>query len=97
MKRAFKQNKCFATFFAKKEILCKIVKSMVRTKNKKQLEVFYYQNLPILKKTTKTRIKNFCLETSRTKGIVKKLNISRHVFRERASFGLIAGLRKSVW
>ena len=97
MKRVFKKNLYLTNCFAKNELLCKLIKSASRKKNKQQLNIFYYTNLLFLKKNTKIKIKNFCFETSRTKGIVKDFNCSRHVFRERASFGLIAGLKKSVW
>lgn len=44
-----------------------------------------------------TRIKNRCLMTGRSKGIIKKYKISRIAFKQLANQGLIPGIRKSSW
>ena len=45
----------------------------------------------------KTRIKNYCLITARSKGVLRPYNISRMMFKYYASFGYLKGIRKSSW
>lgn len=44
-----------------------------------------------------TRIRNRCAITGRSRGIYRKFNVSRLIFREMASSGLIPGVRKASW
>ena len=45
----------------------------------------------------KTRIKNRCILTGRTHGLVGPFNISRIKLRELISNGHIPGMKKAVW
>nr|YP_001315133.1 ribosomal protein S14 [Chlorokybus atmophyticus]ABO15118.1 ribosomal protein S14 [Chlorokybus atmophyticus] len=47
--------------------------------------------------SSKTRIKNRCILTGRPKAVYKKFRLSRIVFRELASKGLLVGVTKSSW
>lgn len=55
------------------------------------------KSLAILKKNSKTKIKNRCFLTSRGKGVYTKLGISRIMLRELGHQGLLLGISKSSW
>lgn len=42
-------------------------------------------------------IRNFCIISGRSRGIVKEFRISRMFFKQFANFGLLEGIRKSSW
>ena len=42
-------------------------------------------------------IKNYCLITYRSRGILRKYNISRMVFKQYASLGYLKGIKKASW
>ena len=44
-----------------------------------------------------TKIRNICIFTGRSRGIIKKLGISRFVFRNLGDNGLIYGLKRATW
>lgn len=44
-----------------------------------------------------TRLRNRCQMTGRARGFLRKFKVSRLVFRELASMGLIPGVTKSSW
>jgi len=45
----------------------------------------------------KTRIKNYCIVTGRSRGVYKKMRVSRIFFRQLGSEGFFFGLKKSSW
>jgi succinate dehydrogenase (ubiquinone) iron-sulfur subunit len=49
------------------------------------------------KNSSPTRIKNRCIFTGRSKGIVKKYRLSRIIFRQMALSGDLSGIQKSSW
>lgn len=49
------------------------------------------------KRSSPTRIHNRCSWTGRSRGIYRQWKISRIIFREKALFGLLPGVRKSSW
>lgn len=49
------------------------------------------------KDSSKVRLRNRCSMTGRPRGILNKFKLSRHTFREMASFGLVPGVTKSSW
>lgn len=53
------------------------------------------QRLP--KNASKVRLHNRCSMTGRPKGYIRQFGISRIVFREMASAGLIPGVKKASW
>ena len=53
------------------------------------------QKLP--KNASKVRLHNRCTITGRPKGYMRQFGISRIVFREMASAGLIPGVKKASW
>ncbi|MDR0406922.1 MAG: 30S ribosomal protein S14 [Holosporales bacterium] len=44
-----------------------------------------------------SRIRNRCLLTGRSRGVYRKFRLSRLMFREMASAGLLPGVRKASW
>lgn len=46
---------------------------------------------------SKIKMKNRCTLTSRSKGILSFFKLSRMTFKEKASFGHLAGIRRSSW
>lgn len=53
------------------------------------------QSLP--RNGSRTRIRNRCQATGRSRGIYRKFMLSRIVFREMAHQGLIPGMTKASW
>ena len=53
------------------------------------------QKLP--RNSAKTRIRNRCWKTGRSRGVFQDFGLSRHVFREMAHQGLLPGVTKSSW
>ena len=49
------------------------------------------------KNSSKVRLHNRCQLTGRPKGYMRQFGISRIVFRELASSGLIPGIKKASW
>lgn len=49
------------------------------------------------RKSSKTRIKNSCILTGRSKAIYRKFHLSRIMFRELALSGQLPGIRKASW
>jgi small subunit ribosomal protein S14 len=49
------------------------------------------------KQKFKTRNRNFCPFTGRTRGYMRRFGMSRIVFREKALKGEIPGVRKISW
>ncbi|NGX43610.1 MAG: 30S ribosomal protein S14 [Chlamydiae bacterium] len=47
--------------------------------------------------TSPVRLRNRCQITGRCRGFLRKFKVSRLVFREMASIGLIPGVTKSSW
>ena len=49
------------------------------------------------KNSSKTRLRNRCQFTGRSRGILRKFKMSRLCFREMANQGLIPGIVKASW
>jgi small subunit ribosomal protein S14 len=56
---------------------------------------FKLSKLP--RNSSKTRIRNRCIVTGRSRSVYKLFRVSRIVFRELASQGAIAGVKKASW
>lgn len=82
--------------YKKKEIERRILKSIVYNLSlkKKIREKAQDQLGKMSKNSSITRINNRCIITSRNKGIIGKFNVSRIIFREWASSGKLAGIKK---
>lgn len=49
------------------------------------------------RKVYKTVIKNYCLLTTRSRGIIRKYNLSRMSFKKYVGFGYLKGIKKGSW
>jgi small subunit ribosomal protein S14 len=47
--------------------------------------------------SAKTRIRNRCWKTGRSRGVFRDFGLSRHVLREMAYEGLLPGVTKASW
>lgn len=47
--------------------------------------------------STKLRIKNRCVVTSRPRGIVHRWRVSRIIFRHLADYNKLAGVQRAMW
>jgi len=47
--------------------------------------------------SSKTRMKNRCVESGRSRSVYRKLKLSRLCFRERAAAGKLVGFYKASW
>jgi succinate dehydrogenase (ubiquinone) iron-sulfur subunit len=43
------------------------------------------------------KIRNYCIETGRARGILRSFKVSRMVFKSYASNGFFVGIKKSSW
>ena len=66
------------------------------TTQRQKLEIHrQIQQLP--RDSARTRLRNRCWATGRSRGYYRDFGLSRHVFREMAHEGLLPGVVKSSW
>ena len=61
----------------------------------KKVAVAKLDKLP--KSSSRIRIRNRCFKTGRPRGVLRRFNLSRIVFREMALKGEIPGITKASW
>jgi len=61
------------------------------------LRIKYSHNLFLIGKKSHTTIRNTCIETNRSRALIGHFKLSRIMFREKASFAKLPGVRKSSW
>ena len=66
-----------------------------RAKLKAEGDTVGLQNLP--RNSSPSRLHNRCMLTGRPRGYMRQFGISRIMFREMASKGLIPGVKKASW
>ncbi|HOF97846.1 MAG TPA: 30S ribosomal protein S14 [Paludibacteraceae bacterium] len=81
--REVKRNKMVAKYEAKRSLLL--------------AEGNYEALQSIPKNASPVRLHNRCQLTGRPKGYIRQFGVSRIVFREMASKGLIPGVKKASW
>ena len=92
--REVKRQKMVAKYAAKKAALKKA--SLADAEGNIDYEALKkLQKLP--KNASKVRLHNRCSMTGRPKGYMRQFGISRIMFREMASAGLIPGVKKASW
>lgn len=85
--------------YKKMEIYQKIVKLIYIYQDSmlfKLLMYLFFQK-KIFREMCKVRIKNYCIITGRSRGVYKKLKISRLQIRLLGASGLFFGLKKNSW
>jgi len=75
----------------------KLVEKYAEKRAKLKAEGDYQALSRLPRNSSKVRMHNRCSETGRPKGYMRQFGISRIVFREMASNGLIPGVRKASW
>ena len=95
IQRNLKRIRLSKKFSKKREELKKIIKN-----KKLPLTERFQAQLKLAKiprNSAKTRIRNRCEITGRSRGVYRKLKISRIALRELGSKGVIPGMTKSSW
>ncbi len=72
-----------------------IIKNPSSSPEDKKSAVAKLDNLP--KSSSPIRIRNRCFKTGRPRGVIRRFNLSRLVFREMALKGEIPGVTKASW
>jgi ribosomal protein S14 len=95
--KRFKKDLAKRQFYKKTELFQKILKFLFLylRDNLLKLVIKKKQYYKIYHNHYKTKIKNFCVITGRSRGIFKKLKISRIIFRVLGNKGLFFGLKKA--
>ena len=79
----------------KRKALKETILDMTKTIDERLSAVDTLNKLP--KNSSKTRLRNRCQLTGRSRGFLRKFKLSRLCFREMASQGLIPGIVKASW
>jgi small subunit ribosomal protein S14 len=79
----------------KRKALKDIILDMTRPIDERLTAVDNLNKMP--KNSSKTRLRNRCQFTGRSRGFLRKFKLSRLCFREMASQGLIPGVVKASW
>jgi small subunit ribosomal protein S14 len=90
-----RKRKLFLKNLKKRNQLKELIKNKNLTSFDRYTAQIALQKMP--RNSSKIRIKNRCILTGRTHGLVGPFNISRIKLRELASNGLITGMKKAVW
>lgn len=79
----------------KRQSLRKKALDMSSTEEERQAARIALNKMP--RDSAKTRLRNRCQLTGRSRGFMRKFKLSRLCFREMASFGMIPGVTKASW
>lgn len=96
-RRFLKDNKK-RWLYKKTEVFQKILKVLSLYKMGElllNLVVKKFYLLSLIKNNFKVQIKNYCITTGRSRGVFRKLRVSRISFRKLGAEGLFFGLKKS--
>lgn len=75
----------------------KLVDKYAEKRAKYKAEGNYEALHKLPRNSSKVRLHNRCSQTGRPRGYMRQFGVSRIVFREMASNGLIPGIRKASW
>jgi small subunit ribosomal protein S14 len=75
----------------------KLVEKFADKREKLKAEGDYEALHKLPRNSSKVRLHNRCSQSGRPKGYLRQFGISRIVFREMASSGLIPGVKKASW
>ena len=95
IQRNLKRIRLEKKFSKKRAALVKIIKNRKLTLDERFTAQLKLAKIP--RNSAKTRIRNRCEITGRSRGVYRKLKISRIALRELASKGVIPGMTKSSW
>ena len=80
---------------AKRDQLREKIRSLDLSFEEKMLAQQQLQKLP--RDSSRTRLRNRCVVTGRSRGVYRKFGLGRNKLREFAMLGYIPGLRKASW
>ena len=95
IQRNLKRIRLEKKFFKKRAALVKIIKNRKLTLDERFTAQLKLAKIP--RNSAKIRIRNRCEITGRSRGVYRKLKISRIALRELGSKGVIPGMTKSSW
>ena len=90
-----KRRKLFLKNLKKRNTLKESIKNKELSNFERYSAQLALQKMP--RNSSKIRIKNRCIITGRTHGLVGPFNISRIKLRELVSNGLVPGVKKAIW
>ena len=93
--RELKRIKLTAKYAKKRAALKAAIVSQSSTPEEKFAAVEALQKLP--RDSSKSRVRNRCKITGRSRGVYKKFGLARHKLREAAMRGEVPGLTKASW
>jgi small subunit ribosomal protein S14 len=93
--RQEKRERMVKNKWEKRKALKEVILDMTKTVEDRLAAVDTLNKLP--KNSSKTRLRNRCQLTGRSRGFLRKFKLSRLCFREMASQGLIPGVVKASW
>jgi len=95
IERETKRAKLNARHGKKRAKLKTVISSVTATPDEKEAAVIALQKLP--RDSSKTRQRNRCQLTGRSRGVYKKFGLGRHKLREAAMKGEVPGLKMASW
>lgn len=84
----------------KTEVLQKVLKIVyLNTLENFSLSLLFRKTFfsTLVKNTFKSQIRNYCVVTGRSRGVFRKVRVSRISFRKLGAEGLFIGLKKASW
>jgi small subunit ribosomal protein S14 len=93
--RELNRIKLTAKYAKKRATLKETIRNPLSTPEERFTAVDALQKLP--RDSSKSRIRNRCKITGRSRGVYKKFGLSRHKLREAAMRGEVPGLTKASW
>ena len=93
--REAKRIKLVARYAKKRAALKEIVSSVKASSEEKLAAAAALQKMP--RDSAKSRQRNRCKMTGRSRGVYRKFGLSRHKLREAAMRGEVPGLTKASW
>ncbi|MBV8883427.1 MAG: 30S ribosomal protein S14 [Chroococcidiopsidaceae cyanobacterium CP_BM_RX_35] len=94
IEREKKREKIVAKYADKRQGLIEQFENVTSQRDKLEIHR-QIQQLP--RSSSRTRLRNRCWVTGRSRGYYRDFGLSRHVFREWAHDGLLPGVVKSSW
>lgn len=95
IERETKRAKLNAKHGKKRAKLKQTISSVTASVEEKDAAVLALQKLP--RDSSKTRQRNRCKLTGRTRGVYRKFGLTRHKLREAAMRGEVPGLKLASW
>jgi small subunit ribosomal protein S14 len=93
--REVKRAKLVARMGKKRKALKELIVNVKASPEDKQAAVVALQKMP--RDSSKSRGRNRCKMTGRSRGVYRKFGLSRHKLREAAMRGEVPGLKKASW